>query len=729
MDRKVELEKIVKERRRFLGLTQRRLAERIHVSSSTISRIETGRGSPSSYVLNKLASELGFSSEELYRFSPLNEGNDFRIESSESEIRLGEYIRKRRRFLGLSQRRLGVRIRVSPSTISRIETGKSGASEELLRWLADGLELSLEESNKFLSMYVGNTPPPPFDSKSEQIEELAPELENGPLQVAVRALADSPSKVDLLNFKDYAEAIADFVKSEKTEKPLTIAIDAAWGEGKTTLMRMIQDQLVTYNDDKRGIRTLPTVWFNAWKYDNEESLWAALTIEILDQVRSHFNILERASLWVKLNLRRFNWDEFTKRILKSLANIFGLVLIGAIVFFIALSLLGTSSQDSIEKLKQYVRVVGILGLIATIYSSGKEARNLFAGPFDLNITEYIEQPDYKEKVGFLSQFEKDFKEVINCITHDGKWPLVVFIDDLDRCAPPKPAEIIEAINILLDADHCVFILGMDTQSVARSIEAKYKDLEKYNYEEKDVDELSLGQHFLEKIIQIHFRIPRSDEGTIKSFVESNLRQIVDRPSTDSSLQVVLEVGHLIEAELRDGKLIEEAIDEVEQLDPKISKDVLDEAKRAVYAKSFDDSEDVKVAIIQAMPYLEHNPRKIKRFINNFRLLSLITNRRRLLERGSINLNLLATGLVISTRWPEIINVITGNPSWLNNLRDTHRKWAMSDEGSKALLIDSINDPLARQFIGENDLISLLDKLPNGDIDALHYHLSFTQLTA
>lgn len=30
--------------------------------------------------------------------------------------------------------------------------------------------------------------------------------------------------------------------------------------------------------------------------------------------------------------------------------------------------------------------------------------------------------------------------------------------------------------MLLDSEHCVFVLGMDGQAVAKSIEAKYKDL-------------------------------------------------------------------------------------------------------------------------------------------------------------------------------------------------------------------------------------------------------------
>ena len=113
-------------------------------------------------------------------------------------------------------------------------------------------------------------------------------------------------------------------------------------------------------------------------------------------------------------------------------------------------------------------------------------------------------------MGFLGEFAADFERVVEAITDDGKHPLIVFIDDLDRCAPPKPTEIIEAISILLDAKYCVFIIGMDTRAVAASIEVKYKDLEDYLVDDGPGEDLPLGYHFLEKIVQFNFRVPRAN---------------------------------------------------------------------------------------------------------------------------------------------------------------------------------------------------------------------------
>jgi hypothetical protein len=80
------------------------------------------------------------------------------------------------------------------------------------------------------------------------------------LKVDIRALSDKPSTIDRLGFKDYADALSKFIKSEKTEKPLTIAIDAAWGMGKTTLMKMIKERLSSNTSPRLEQPCFPIVW-------------------------------------------------------------------------------------------------------------------------------------------------------------------------------------------------------------------------------------------------------------------------------------------------------------------------------------------------------------------------------------------------------------------------------------------------------------------------------------
>jgi uncharacterized protein YjbI with pentapeptide repeats len=73
--------------------------------------------------------------------------------------------------------------------------------------------------------------------------------------------------------------------------------------------------------------------------------------------------------------------------------------------------------------------------------------------------------------------------------------IVVFIDDLDRCAPDKILEVLESTKVFLDVKNFVYVLGLNSEVVVKAIDQKYKDM--------GIN----GEDYLEKIVQIPFRIP------------------------------------------------------------------------------------------------------------------------------------------------------------------------------------------------------------------------------
>ncbi|KAF5436908.1 putative P-loop ATPase [Candidatus Methanophagaceae archaeon] len=73
--------------------------------------------------------------------------------------------------------------------------------------------------------------------------------------------------------------------------------------------------------------------------------------------------------------------------------------------------------------------------------------------------------------------------------------IVVFIDDLDRCAPDKILEVLESTKVFLDIKGFVYVLGLSPEVVVKAIEQKYEDM--------GIN----GEDYLEKIVQIPFRIP------------------------------------------------------------------------------------------------------------------------------------------------------------------------------------------------------------------------------
>ena len=95
---------------------------------------------------------------------------------------------------------------------------------------------------------------------------------------------------------------------------------------------------------------------------------------------------------------------------------------------------------------------------------------------------------------------------------------MIFIDDLDRCRPLRATGIIEAISLFLDSEQCVFVLGIDADAVAASIEAKYKEIVRNPRDRPEI--VSFGRTFLEKIVQISLTIPYADDKHIEQLIMS-----------------------------------------------------------------------------------------------------------------------------------------------------------------------------------------------------------------
>ena len=84
--------------------------------------------------------------------------------------------------------------------------------------------------------------------------------------------ADNPlNKAEQFDFKAYSKTLTDIILYKENETPITIGIHGEWGSGKTTLMKTIKETLENPPGDE-NFRKCKCVWFNAWKYADEESI-------------------------------------------------------------------------------------------------------------------------------------------------------------------------------------------------------------------------------------------------------------------------------------------------------------------------------------------------------------------------------------------------------------------------------------------------------------------------
>lgn len=266
--------------------------------------------------------------------------------------------------------------------------------------------------------------------------------------------SDKPTDIDLLNFKDYSNLLADVI--ETSETPSTIGVFGAWGSGKTSLMLMIEKKL-----KKKKIKT---IWFNAWKYDKEDALWRALILRILKGLTASQKDVDDATLKLyaaistdKLGQVEIDWLEIGKALMKGVA------------FFVSPFLLIPGVANAFAK-------ADFLDNASSAFTRRK-----------------IQQS--QERVSSIEQFEELYKQLVAKHITDNE-RIVIFIDDLDRCLPVRSLEVFEALKSFLDADGCIYVVSCDTRLINQGLQLKYSDKSNISLDD-----------YLEKIVQFAFSIP------------------------------------------------------------------------------------------------------------------------------------------------------------------------------------------------------------------------------
>jgi hypothetical protein len=184
---------------------------------------------------------------------------------------------------------------------------------------------------------------------------------NDPVGPSTRIATDKWTLGDALGFHAYAQAIAAFIQHAESSAPLTVSIQAPWGGGKTTLIRMVQEQLdpdalslgeeaspergelsvgdalrevrdwirkrtqkrlpeIHLEGETRTGRKLLTVWFNAWKYESTNQIWAGLFEAIVRQTAARLPAAKRELFWLQLNLRRIDADKVRQKVSERILN-------------------------------------------------------------------------------------------------------------------------------------------------------------------------------------------------------------------------------------------------------------------------------------------------------------------------------------------------------------------------------------------------------------------------
>jgi KAP-like P-loop domain-containing protein len=465
-------------------------------------------------------------------------------------------------------------------------------------------------------------------------------------------------------------------------------------------------------------RWLPTVWFNPWTYQTGQQVWAGLAQEIIAQTTRRMRRAEREHFWLRLNLRRV--DEHTVRrhiyalifgrilpitIAAGFLTVVGLVLLAAGLPRWTGLILAAGSPAALAVLLAgqawAVLRSGVSGMLASLVRPAFRLRG-FAGTQGKDASAgLVRSPDYAKEGGYLAAWRQDLSEVLNLVATPDR-PLVVFIDDLDRCSPGTVVEVIEAINAFLAGEfaNAIFVVAMEPRMVAAHIETAYQDLvakvkDATGYEDAGA---GLGWRFLEKFIQLPLTLPAMVPDQSADLLHSLF------PAEAGPLPPARQEFPAAEA-LRPPESLAQAVQLADSPavthGPAAKEAVRDYVDRQLSV----DTPGLQAIIDYSSRMLAPNPRELKRFANLFRFFVMITTERRLLGLPTPeSLDALAKLAVLAIRWPALVPVLAGTTAAghtvLELLEDRISTTATenNDELPQVLAAAGLTDSTVRQLL-------------------------------
>jgi hypothetical protein len=532
-----------------------------------------------------------------------------------------------------------------------------------------------------------------------------------PTRPRSESVNDQPNRADAIGFRPYVEALAQFVMNDRTKAPLTVSLEGEWGSGKSSFMDQLEDainalsaaRVAAAKASKNRRRTILArrsrpcvVRFNAWRQDKDEAVWASFALEFARRTApAGFRGLPRR-LWLAtaLSVRRFDWAEATPLLLRLVAVcVIGVLLFAVLIRFLLFPSLNkteahvTDFAEWWSYLKHWAPVAIATPGAALLVSA---LRRIMSRPLELDLKKLIAVPGYKEKISFLERFQEDFALFVKTYLADRR--TIVLVDDLDRCEAAKAAEILQALNLMLAHDSPLFlIIALDRKKIAMGIATRNKDLLPFVDSAEDPRSTALpaaapeaargnqragiayGYEFIEKFIQLPFRIPKLTSVALPGFLGSLLGPPT-RPALGGSGA------------------------------PHDEPDVADR-----------DEAHVQFVLSMVAPALGYNPRRMKQFLNLFRLRHFVAANTGQLQDASPRgwtLHQLGIIVAIELRWPLLLDQLLRDPGDLIRLRDGRAPHLSRWSSDEALgdLVKLKGGATSEDYVLTNEVAGLLPTL-------------------
>ncbi len=258
-----------------------------------------------------------------------------------------------------------------------------------------------------------------------------------------------PFKQDALGREDFGKSLLKLVSISSDE--LVISLDGKWGEGKTSFVKMWQGLLVE--------NRIPNIYIDAFKHDYSDDAFIAIAGAITAYIEEHEK--KNGAIAEKFkNRAMIVWRKLLPLTINAIARTFGL------------GIINSSNIEEIEKFKDELAKGG-----STVV--------------DALISEKL--GSYKKDLEDIDSFKTVLSELSGSINskqgnQQKSSPLVIIVDELDRCRPTYALDIMEKIKHLFSVENVVFVLVMNRDQLEESVKSVYgQNIDAHTYLQKFIN--------------------------------------------------------------------------------------------------------------------------------------------------------------------------------------------------------------------------------------------------
>jgi predicted KAP-like P-loop ATPase len=294
---------------------------------------------------------------------------------------------------------------------------------------------------------------------------------------ATMILADNETRVDLLNNEAIAATIIKLLRDQRAQ-PVTVGVHGDWGAGKSSILEMIEAGMA-------GTADVLCLKFNSWRFQGFEDAKIALIEGIVTGLLENRPLLNKAGAAVKDLFKRIDW-------LKVAKHAGGLA-------FTAFTDIPTPEQ--IEAITH-----GLQNMLADPVKLATE-ENITAA-ID-GVRSVLNPAEPKHVPEEITEFRKAFDKLLSDAAIK---QLIVLVDDLDRCLPDTAIETLEAIRLFVFTSRTAFVVAADEAMIEYSVRKHFPELP------DTTGPRDYARNYLEKLIQVPFRIPALGETETRIYV-------------------------------------------------------------------------------------------------------------------------------------------------------------------------------------------------------------------